>query len=281
MTCPDTSSRKSLLRWTLQALRNYDIRPRRKLGQSFLIDPRILSRYRALLKLVNAGTSVFEAGAGLGVLTCELSRITSIVIAVELDDRLIAPLRNALDERANVAVVQADAVDLAKAVRANVIASNLPYSAASQVLTSIIFNNYISGGVVMIQKEVALRLTARPGSRDYGRLSTVFGYYFKAKVDSVYPPSSFYPRPKVESALVVLTRKKKWKPGDERFLELARCIFTSPGRLAVKVLRRCGVDLTPDIQRSLQGLRVRSLSPSQVYAIAMMAYSNPERRDQV
>lgn len=262
-------------------LRNYDIRPRRRLGQSFLIDPRILSRYRALLKLADTGTRVFEAGAGLGVLTCELSRVTSIVIAAELDDRLIAPLRSALDEKANVIVVQADAVDLAKTVKTDAIASNLPYNAASQILISIISNNNISNGVVMLQKEVAFRLTARPGSRDYGRLSVVLGYYFKAKVDSVFPPSSFYPRPKVESALVVLTRKKRWKPGDERFLELARCIFTSPGRLAVKVLRRCGVDLTPDARRGLQGLRVRSLSPSQVYMLAMMVDSNSERRDQV
>ncbi len=262
MRCPEAASRRELARWTRLALRELGARPRRGLGQSFLVDPAPLRRYE---ELIPWGSRVYEPGPGLGVLTCLLSRLSSRVASVELDRRLAEWLVQLFDSRPNVLVIHADAVALSGLVAADVLASNLPYSAASQILVSAVQNNSIRLVVAMLQLEVARRITSRPGSRAYGRLSAVLRMYFSAEIDSIYPPSSFYPPPKVYSSLTVLRRVREWRDRDKCFLELARCLFTWPNRLASKAFRACGVQPPP----GAEGVRVRQLPPSAIYEAAM------------
>jgi 16S rRNA (adenine1518-N6/adenine1519-N6)-dimethyltransferase len=265
MNCPEPLTKQSLYLWTKTILAEYGIRPLRRLGQNFLIDPRIIE---AFMELVPRSDVILEVGPGLGTLSCFLSPRGDRYLAIELDRRLAAIASRLLGSQGNVAIIVGDAVNLIDSVRASIIASNLPYSAASQVLANAVRNNSIHLIVAVVQREIARRLIARPGSREYGRLTVVLSIYFDVSLKAVFPPESFYPKPKVSNALIVLKRKRAWKPSDEGFLQLARCIFTQPRRLLPKVLKACKLPVDAAYRMGFSGVRVRSLSPEDIYALA-------------
>lgn len=176
---------------------------RQKLGQHFLIRGSVLEQI-ARAACPEREPLVVEIGAGRGALTNHLLERTDRLIAIELDAYLAQRLRQS--PAPNLQVVEGNALemDLAQWGPA-VIAGNLPYYAATAIIERVVnLGDLLLRGVFLIQKEVALRLTARPGSRDYGYLSVAMQLAAEIEVLFEVAPGAFHPPPKVDSAVVRL-----------------------------------------------------------------------------
>ncbi|HEY8495407.1 MAG TPA: 16S rRNA (adenine(1518)-N(6)/adenine(1519)-N(6))-dimethyltransferase RsmA [Limnochordales bacterium] len=196
-------------------LRHLGLSPRKALGQNFLVDRNIVAKILDAAQLTPEDT-VLEIGPGLGVLTWELARRARAVVAVELDAGLMRWLRELFAGQANVRLVHGDAltVDLAGLLAAHPpgpggsakVLANLPYYITSPLLMRLLEEELpISLAVVMVQKEVARRLLARPGTKDYGALSVAVQLRAQVEIVAPVPPGVFFPPPEVESAVVRLT----------------------------------------------------------------------------
>jgi 16S rRNA (adenine1518-N6/adenine1519-N6)-dimethyltransferase len=188
-------------------LRDYGLRPRQRLGQRFLADEGVLERIVAAAEIVPADT-VLEVGPGLGTLTRALAKRAGRVIAVELDDHLVAILHQRLSDCPNVTIVQGDILQLAPAELVGphtpyLVVANLPY-----YITSPVLRHFLEATrpperlVLMLQKEVAQRLLATPGQMSLLAVSVQF--YARPRLVGYAPASAFYPRPQVDSAIVRL-----------------------------------------------------------------------------
>ncbi len=179
-------------------------RARKSLGQHFLIDPNIRDKIIRAAELSPHDT-VLEIGPGTGVLTRSLARMAGRVIAVEVDRALAARLTGDLADLPNVHVVQADALSypLDTLPKGTTVVANLPYNIATPILFRLLeLRSQIARMIVMIQKEVAHRLIARPGTKAYGTLSVAVGMAADARIIFPVSPNCFRPRPKVDSAVV-------------------------------------------------------------------------------
>jgi len=209
---------------TLALLRKYGIRPSKRAGQQHVIDSGLLERMVGYAGVLGED-EVLEIGAGIGNLTRLLAERARKVIAVERDGRLIKILREQLRGRPNVKIVHGDVL-LIELPKFNKVVANLPYGISSDVTFRLLERDF-ELAVLMYQWEFAERLTARPGSADYGRL-TVNAYY-RAEVELLEKvlPSAFLPQPKVFSAVVRLRpRKPPFKVVDERaFFDVVRALF--------------------------------------------------------
>lgn len=180
---------------------------RKSLGQHFLIDRNILERIVAAAAIEPAD-HVLEIGAGAGALTHKLASLCARLTAVEIDDRMIAPLRAALPD---IEVTHADVldVDLSELARRHgrplVIVGNLPYQISSPLLFKLLAERTAwSRAILMLQREVAIRMSAKVGSKDYGVLAARLGA--SASIESLFDvsPNCFRPRPKVVSRVIRL-----------------------------------------------------------------------------
>ena len=206
----------------------YGLTFKKSLGQNFLTDINILNKIVAAAE-VTPEDDVIEIGPGLGALTEQLAKKAHQVLALEIDTRLLPVLAETLAPYDNVQVVHQDVLqaDL-KALIAKYfdgkhnlkIVANLPYYITTPIIlhlleTKIDFERI----VVMMQKEVADRLAATPGTKDYGSLSVAVQYEMAAKVAFIVPKTVFIPQPKVDSAIIVLEKKqvKENEPLDEAF----------------------------------------------------------------
>jgi 16S rRNA (adenine1518-N6/adenine1519-N6)-dimethyltransferase len=191
-------------------LRQYGIRPVKRRGQNFLLDGNLA---RAIAGDVLAlGDEVLELGAGGGALTVHLLAGARSVACVEVDRELYALLQSEFGDQPGFRALLADLtrMDWDEALGAAgsrpVIAGNLPYVLTSLVLFAAAdHRDRIAGAVFMIQKEVAERLTATPGGRDYGVLAVLLGSVFDVRLVRTVPATVFWPRPLVQSAVVSLT----------------------------------------------------------------------------
>src|SRR6185437_6203470 len=186
------------------------IEPSRALGQNFVVDPNTAERIVRLAG-VGPGDRVVEIGAGLGSLTTALAAAGASVLAVEIDRRLAAVLRDEVAP-AGVTVVEADATraDWSSLLAGTgwVLVANLPYNVATPLVVELLEGvPAIDRMLVMVQKEVAERLASPPGSRAYGAVSVKVAYWARAEVVGTVPPTVFVPRPRVESALVRIDRR--------------------------------------------------------------------------
>lgn len=195
---------------TARVLRAHGIRLRRRLGQHFLISRPVLDRLLDAAAL-SGREGVLEIGAGIGTLTTALARAAERVTAVEFDAALLPALREAAAPFANVEVVPGDAMALdllplaaaLPAPRRSV--SNLPYNIATPLIQRLLDPRLgLDRLVVTVQQEVAARLSASPGGRDYGALSVAVQYRAEASVVMRIRPSAFSPPPEVDSAIVLL-----------------------------------------------------------------------------
>lgn len=197
-------------RETLRLLEAHGLRPSRALGQNFLVDPNTAERIARLAR-ASSGTRVLEIGAGLGALTVALAATGAAVTAVEIDRRLLAPLRE-LAVPLGVVVIEADAFALewgeVLAGERHVLVANLPYNIATPLVLGLLERvSEIDEMTVMVQREVAERLAAAPGESAYGAVSARIAYFATARIVMRVPPSVFLPRPKVDSAVIALARR--------------------------------------------------------------------------
>jgi len=188
------------------------LEPRRSLGQNFVVDPNTVGRIARLAR-IGPGDRVIEIGAGLGSLTLALAATGADVTAIEVDARLVEVLRRVVGDE--VHVVEGDAAkldwgDLVEPAPASgcVLVANLPYNVATALVVGLLESvPAITRMLVMVQREVGERLAAPAGSRVYGALSVRVAFFATARVVGLVSPDVFYPRPKVTSALVEITRR--------------------------------------------------------------------------
>ena len=196
-----------------ELLASHGLAPRRAFGQNFVSDPNTVRRI-ARMANVGAHDHVVEIGAGLGSLTLALAETGARITAIEIDHGIAPVLHDVVKDLPNVSVVVGDALELdwneisppgSKAV----VVANLPYNVATPLVADLLDAiPQISRFVVMVQKEVALRLASSVGSSDYGAISVKVAYWATARVLGDVPPSVFIPRPKVTSSIIEITRRE-------------------------------------------------------------------------
>ncbi|MFW6052291.1 MAG: 16S rRNA (adenine(1518)-N(6)/adenine(1519)-N(6))-dimethyltransferase RsmA [Desulfosalsimonas sp.] len=205
---------------------NRGLFPKKHLGQNFLADPSTAEMIVRRARLENA--VVVEIGAGVGALTVFAAIVAKRVYAVEKDGDLTGILKGVLSERGaqNVEVINENIFDVdlsAIAEKENtrlVVIGNLPYNISSQVIVSLLFQRQIAErAVLMLQLEMAARLYAKPGSKEYGRLSVMTGYCASVSRIARIRANQFYPRPKVDSEVVEIRfQNPAQRAEDEEFL---------------------------------------------------------------
>lgn len=198
---------------TRAILEQYGFSFKKSLGQNFLIDTNILGRIVDHAG-INDQTGAVEIGPGIGALTEQLAKRAKKVIAFEIDQRLIPILDETLSGYSNVKVINQDVLkaDLSTIIRDEfsgieevMVTANLPYYVTTPILMKLLTDKLpIKGIVVMIQKEVADRITAKPGTKDYGSLSIAIQYYTQAETVMTVPKTVFIPQPNVDSAVIRL-----------------------------------------------------------------------------
>lgn len=209
--------------------------PRRDLGQNFVADPNTVRRIADLAR-VGAGDRVVEIGAGLGSLTLALADTGADITAIEIDRGVVPVLRNVVADRANVRVVEANAMQLDwTALLADsdgtptngwVLVANLPYNVATPLICDLLDTvPAIERMLVMVQREAAERFAAAPRTSAYGAVSVKVAYWGSAKVVAHVPASVFVPRPNVESALVEITRRTPPDVDPTALFALVRAAF--------------------------------------------------------
>lgn len=223
---------------TKEILKKHGFSFKKSLGQNFLTEPNILR------KIAEAGDlskedGVIEIGPGIGALTEHLARHAGKVLAFEIDQRLIPVLEDTLSPYDNITVVnedilKADVVAEAKKVfdeeQPIKVVANLPYYITTPIMVHLLMSPLdITTMVVMMQKEVADRMTAKPSTKAYGSLSIAVQFYMEAKLAFIVPKTAFVPQPNVDSAIIKL--EKRETPivdviDETFFFELTRASFT-------------------------------------------------------
>jgi 16S rRNA (adenine1518-N6/adenine1519-N6)-dimethyltransferase len=224
----------------------HDLRPSRALGQNFLADP---NTARRIVRLAGVGADdrVVEVGPGIGSLTLALAEQVRSVLALELDRHLIPALTETLSGTENVDVVEGDALNvdygalLGPERSSWVMVANLPYNVATPLVAHMLDDvPQLSRIVVMVQKEVAERLAAPPGTHACGAISTKVAYHAEAKMLAVVPPTVFMPRPRVDSAVIALDRRPEPSvdvPSPEAMMRLVRAGFAQRRKMLRQSLR--------------------------------------------
>lgn len=202
---------------TIEILRKYDFCFQKKFGQNFLIDPHVLER---IVEEAGIGAEdfVLEIGPGIGTMTQYLCESAREVLAVEIDRKLIPVLGETLADYQNVTVLNEDILKLDlgeiaekyNAGRPVKVVANLPYYITTPIIMEL-FESHVplESITVMVQAEVADRMKAKPGTKEYGALSLAIAFYAEAEVVGNVPPNCFMPRPKVSSAVVRLNCHKE------------------------------------------------------------------------
>lgn len=262
------------LRRDLHRIRT-NVRLMKKYSQHFMRSCRMGYAFVRELKELNPRI-IFELGAGAGFLTRFLATLGKPVIAVEVDPRIASILSANVEDLIHVHPLLGDGICLlkSKCTRADVLASNTPYSLTGPVLIAYIRSN-MRAAVLMLQQEVAKRLTSAPGSKEYGRVTVMVNYFNVVKVSATFKPKDFIPSPKVSSQLVVLKRIREWRPEHALFEGLLRCMFSQRRRLAKNVLRKCLRSISPHIDEEviIGILKERNLENARVYELDVDTYS--------
>ncbi|WIW70925.1 16S rRNA (adenine(1518)-N(6)/adenine(1519)-N(6))-dimethyltransferase RsmA [Anaerosinus gibii] len=198
---------------TRHILKTFDIHMSRKLGQNFLIDEGIVQGIVAAAD-IQEGETVLEVGPGIGTLTQGLAEAKANVVAVELDSRLPDVLAKTLEGYENVRIVHGDILkvnirEIVKSESFKVVA-NLPYYITTPIIMALLEQHLpVKKLVTMVQKEVAERMVAKPGTKDYGALSVAVQYYTEPKIILDVPPKSFIPSPAVDSVVICCDVREK------------------------------------------------------------------------
>lgn len=232
-------------------LRSYGIKPVKRRGQNFLVDTN-LARAIAQDSLA-LGDEILELGAGGGALTVHLLEGARKVVCLEVDRHLCTLLSEQYGDLDNFELVEGDlakldwAATLALAGQKPVVSGNLPYVLTSKVLFALADHRQVTaGGVFMVQKEVAERLTATCGGRDFGILAVVLGSLFEIQIIRTVPSSVFWPKPDVESAVVRLVPNSIWPDEEYRqFLAVVKVLFQQR-RKKLKTQLRSHFDLSTE-----------------------------------
>lgn len=208
----------------------YKIQPKKRLSQNFLIDEKIFDKLISYAS-VNEDDIVLEVGAGLGFLTERLAKISRQVIAVEIDPILVRALMRRLGGFKNVIILKGNILEMERLPPFNKVVSVPPYSISSPLIFWLLRKSF-DYAVLTFQEEFGRRLVAKPGTRDYGRLTVSVYYHAEVDLLDFIPRESFWPMPKVNSVIIRLRpRKPPLSIGDERaFFNFIRVVFTQKNK---------------------------------------------------
>ncbi|GLB61546.1 16S rRNA (adenine(1518)-N(6)/adenine(1519)-N(6))-dimethyltransferase RsmA [Cytobacillus sp. NCCP-133] len=203
---------------TRAILDKYGFSFKKSLGQNFLIDTNILRRIVDHADLTEESGAI-EIGPGIGALTEQLARRSKKVVAFEIDQRLLPILEETLSPYPNTAIINEDVLkaDVKEAIDREfsgiddiMVVANLPYYVTTPIIMKLLEDKLpIRGIVCMLQKEVADRISARPGTKDYGSLSIAVQYYTEAETAMIVPKTVFIPQPNVDSAVIKLIKRQE------------------------------------------------------------------------
>lgn len=228
--------------------KRFDIKMSKKLGQNFLIKRGIVDEIVKAADL-QEGEPVLEIGPGIGTLTQGLVQSGANVTAIELDTRLLEVLDTTLAQYSNVTIVHGDVLKLdVPSIMNNEpfkVVANLPYYITTPIIMSLLESRLpIERLVVMVQKEVALRMVAKPGTKDYGALSVAVQYYTKPDIVLDVPPKSFLPAPAVTSSVIrcVLRDKPPVDVVDEKlFFRVVKAGFAQRRKTFANTMKTTGL----------------------------------------
>lgn len=252
---------------TIAVLQKYGFIFQKKFGQNFLIDTHVLEKIIRCAEITKEDF-VLEIGPGIGTMTQYLACAAKKVAAIEIDRTLIPILEDTLDGYDNVTVINDDVlkVDIAELARREndgkpiKVVANLPYYITTPIIMGLFESQVpLQSVTVMIQKEVAQRMQALPGTKDYGALSLAVQYYAKPYLAANVPPNCFMPRPKVGSAVIRLERYENppVQVQDERLMfRIIRASFNQRRKTLVNGLKNSAdLDFSrEDVEAALQSL---------------------------
>ncbi len=241
----------SLAYKTKQIIKKYEFNFKKNFGQNFLVDERVLDK---IVDAANIGENdlVIEVGPGIGTLTQAMAKKAGKVVSVEIDRTLVPILEELLEDYDNVEIINEDIlkVDLNALIERhkgmNVkMAANLPYNITTPIIMNILEKHIpMESLTVMIQKEVAFRMNAKPSTKDYGSLSLVTRYYCEPYLVANVPRNCFMPRPNVDSAVIKLTLPDR-PPVDVKdesfFFEFIKAAFSQRRKTLVNCIHNSGI----------------------------------------
>lgn len=254
---------------TANIINKYGFSFQKRFGQNFLIDEHVLDKI-VDAALIGKGDGVIEIGPGIGTMTQRLCEAASKVVAIEIDKELIPILSETMSGYDNVKIINADVMktDLDKLIREEFsgmsvkVVANLPYYITTPIVMSLLENHLpVESITIMVQREVAQRMQAGPGTKDYGALSLAVQYYADTYIAANVPPNCFMPRPKIGSGVIRLTVRKEAKVevADEKLMfSLIRAAFNQRRKTLVNAVTNFpGLDYTKeDIEKALAELDI-------------------------
>jgi 16S rRNA (adenine1518-N6/adenine1519-N6)-dimethyltransferase len=248
-----------------QELKEYGLFPKKRLGQHFLVDRNILNKVIWAAQVEKEDT-VLEVGPGLGEMTIALARQAKRVIAIEIDSKLVAILNEKMKNYPNVEVVKSDILKvdfnqfLKKEGHPIKVVANLPYQVSTQLLFRFIESKEtFSTFTLMLQKEVAERMVAPPGGKEYGPLSIFIQMFLDVSIRFFIKPSAFFPPPKVESAVIQMVWKEKpmIETNDEEwFKRVVKACFGYRRKTLVNALKHSELSLPESIELKMEAIGI-------------------------
>lgn len=241
-----------------ELMNKFHITAQKKYGQNFLTDEGILDEIVEAADISDTDT-VVEIGPGLGTLTRRLSAAAGNVIAVEIDNALIPVLKETLADCGNVKVINEDILkcDVSELVKEHglggrvKVVANLPYYITTPIVLKLLtYTSDIESITIMIQKEVAIRMQAGPGSKDYGALSLAVQYYSDPQIVVEAPAEAFFPMPGVDSVVIKLTTYSEPPvsvANPDMMFKLIRATFNMRRKTMPNALSAGGIGLTRDM----------------------------------
>lgn len=258
-----TSPRTLLTAWNL--------RPKKQLGQNFLSDPSTSEMITSRSE-ISSDDVVLEIGAGLGALTIPVARIAEKVYAVEKDRQLTELLKTELlvNQISNVVLTQDNILDIDVTALAQnegrklLVMGNLPYNISSQILVQLIHSRrHVKRAVLMFQKELAERITAKSGCKDYGRLTVMLGYCADIRKLANIGANLFFPKPKVDSQVLEIKFKDvpdNFVNDEELFFRVIKAAFGQRRKTLRNAL--AGSELRIDTDTANRALEAAGIDPS-------------------
>jgi len=241
-----------------ELLDRYGFRFSKALGQNFLIDGNIVRKIVSEANITKEDY-VLEIGPGMGTLTEELALKAKKVVAVELDRSLLPVLDETLKDYDNVEIVHGDIleIDIKKIVEEKLsggpikVVANLPYYVTTPIIAKLLEEEInLTSIIVMVQKEVAERMSAKPGSKAYGSLTVFVNYYSNPSIIVKVPKTVFMPQPKIDSAVIKLDKRSEFPDVDkEKLFKLVKAAFSKRRKTILNALSTYGFNVEKDIFR--------------------------------
>lgn len=254
-------------KYVKEILAKYGFEFSKSLGQNFLIDGNIV---RKIVEKANIGPEdyVLEIGPGIGTLTEELALKAKKVVAIELDKDLLPILDETLSQYENVEIIHGDVlkVDLKKIMEEKLdnkrvkLVANLPYYVTTPIITKLLESDLnLDSIIVMVQKEVAERIGAKAGGKEYGSLSVFVSFFSQAEIIINVPKTVFMPQPKVDSAVIKLDIKKELPDIDrDKFFKVVKAAFSKRRKTLLNALSSYGFNIDKEtIKETLEKLNIK------------------------